>query len=123
GCCSPASSLENPQPSVPNFKSIESVCIVMKISTLTFASAITTTLFLSTMSCTAVQEGAITFDAAVPILTTKVVSSPVSSARYWSTAVAPNARGGWNFITQHFQANSGKVAEYVVVDLDTGKFK
>ncbi len=33
--------------------------------------------------------------------------TPVTSSREWTTALAPNNRGGWNFITQG-QTNDGK---------------
>jgi hypothetical protein len=63
----------------------------------------------------------ITLPANAPQLKAEVVSTPVRAARSWSTALAPNARGGWNFITQYFQVNSPQPAEYVVLDLQSGK--
>src|SRR5687767_10544530 len=48
----------------------------------------------------------ITLPADAPLLKTEAVSTPVRAARAWSTALAPNARGGWNFITQLYQAGS-----------------
>ena len=42
------------------------------------------------------------------------------SARAWTTALAPNARGGWNFITQTYEYGSGTPTEWVVLDLATG---
>jgi hypothetical protein len=56
------------------------------------------------------------------VLKTEVVSTPVRAERAWSTALAPNARGGYNFITQLLQVGSGKPAEYVVLDLQSGKY-
>lgn len=46
---------------------------------------------------------------------------PVQFARAWATAVAPNPRGGWNFITQTYELGSGKATEFVVLDLGTGR--
>jgi hypothetical protein len=46
---------------------------------------------------------------------------PVRVARAWTTALAPNARGGWNFITQTYEHESGAPTEWVVLDLASGK--
>jgi hypothetical protein len=64
----------------------------------------------------------ITFDANAPTLKTELLSTPVSSARSWSTALAPNARGGWNFITQLYEYKSKLPSEYVVLDLQSGQY-
>jgi hypothetical protein len=64
----------------------------------------------------------VTFQAHVPAIKTQLVSTPVSSARAWSTAIAPNERGGWNFITQVYENKSNTATEYVVLDLQTGKY-
>ena len=45
---------------------------------------------------------------------------PMRSARAWTTALAPNARGGWNFITQTYEYGSGTPTEWIVLDLATG---
>lgn len=58
-----------------------------------------------------------------PPLRTEQVCVPVRSSRSWSTALAPNARGGFNFITQLYEVKSSKPTEYVVLDLVTGKFR
>ncbi len=54
---------------------------------------------------------------------TELVSEPVHAARAWTTALAPNRRGGWNFITQTYEYGSGAPTEFVVVDLETGKYR
>src|SRR5262245_24926393 len=46
---------------------------------------------------------------------------PVRAARTWTTALAPNARGGWNFITQTYERGSGSPTEWIVLDLASGK--
>ncbi len=48
------------------------------------------------------------------------LGAPIVSARTWASAIAPNPRGGWNFITQAYELHSEKPTEYVVVDLETG---
>jgi len=53
-------------------------------------------------------------------LATTLIGAPVRSARAWATALAPNKRGGWNFITQTYELPSPSPTEWVVVDLDTG---
>ena len=45
----------------------------------------------------------------------------LQAVRTWATAIAPNARGGWNFITQTWEVDSTQPTEFVVVDLETGK--
>src|SRR5690349_13147070 len=60
---------------------------------------------------------------ALPEIQTERVCVPVRSSRSWSTALAPNGRGGFNFITQLYEVKSTKPTEYVVLDLQTGKFK
>ena len=52
---------------------------------------------------------------------TSSLGEPVRVARVWTTALAPNKRGGWNFITQTYEFESGKPTELVVLDLETGK--
>jgi hypothetical protein len=52
---------------------------------------------------------------------TQRVCVPVRSSRAWSTAIAPNGRGGFNFITELFEYGSSNPVEYAVVDLETGK--
>src|SRR5262249_9507001 len=46
---------------------------------------------------------------------------PVRAARAWTTALAPNPRGGWNFITQIYEHGSGSPTEWIVLDLASGK--
>jgi hypothetical protein len=81
---------------------------------------------VATASCahsqTLPEAKPIALPANPPTLKTEVVSTPVHAARSWSTALAPNARGGWNFITQYYQYHSSKPAEYVVLDLQSGKY-
>lgn len=48
------------------------------------------------------------------------VGTPVRASRTWASALAPNARGGWNFITQSFELYTDAPTEFVVVDLETG---
>jgi hypothetical protein len=60
--------------------------------------------------------------AGMPVLKTELLATPVRSARAWSTALAPNMRGGWNFITQLYEYKSGLPSEYVVLDLQNGKY-
>jgi hypothetical protein len=54
-------------------------------------------------------------------LRTEKVAQPIRSARAWMSAVAPNPRGGFNFITQLWEYPSPDPTEYVVLDLQTGK--
>jgi hypothetical protein len=81
---------------------------------------------VATASCAHAQTlpptQSIALPANPPTLKTEVVSTPVRASRSWSTALAPNARGGWNFITQYYQYHSPKPAEYVVLDLQSGKY-
>jgi hypothetical protein len=99
----------------------------MKSHQIHFAQLLGSALFctLSVASCVHSEPlppaEPITLPSNAPTLKTEVVSTPVSAARSWSTALAPNARGGYNFITQLMQVGSGKPAEYVVLDLTTGK--
>lgn len=58
-----------------------------------------------------------------PPLRTEPACVPVRSSRAWSTALAPNARGGLNFITQYWEYPSTNPVEYVVLDLETGETK
>lgn len=51
----------------------------------------------------------------------ELVAVPVQSARAWTSALAPNKRGSWNFITQIYERDSNHAPEFVVVDLDTGR--
>ena len=48
------------------------------------------------------------------------LGSPVRSSRTWTTALVPNARSGWNFITQSWELHSHDPVEFVVVDLEAG---
>lgn len=57
----------------------------------------------------------------LPVLQADVVGAPMRSARTWLTALAPNKRGGWNFITQTHEVTSSDPTEFFVIDLDTGK--
>lgn len=50
-----------------------------------------------------------------------ILGEPVRSARAWTMALVPNARGGWNFITQTYEYPSNNPTEFVVLDLATGK--
>lgn len=59
--------------------------------------------------------------AEAPALRTEKLAQPIRSARAWTTALAPNPRGGFNFITQLWEYPSTEPTEYVVVDLQTGK--
>jgi hypothetical protein len=51
----------------------------------------------------------------------KSLGEPVRSARAWITALAPNPRGGWNYLTQTYEYPSNNPTELVVLDLTTGK--
>jgi hypothetical protein len=51
----------------------------------------------------------------------ELIAMPVRSSRAWTSALAPNRRGGWNFITQIYDVGSSNLPQFVVVDLDTGK--
>jgi hypothetical protein len=92
-------------------------------TSLLFCGALVGGLFTASCARTepVVETGAITLPANAPQLKTKVVSTPVSSSRSWTTALSPNPRGGWNFITQYWQHGSPKAPEYVVMDLQSGK--
>lgn len=58
---------------------------------------------------------------AASTISSQLVGAPVRSSRVWFTALAPNKRGGWNFITQSHEFKSGLPTEFVVIDLATGK--
>ena len=49
------------------------------------------------------------------------IATPVRAVRTWTSAIAPNKRGGWNFITQSYELDSGAPSEFIVLDLATGK--
>jgi hypothetical protein len=51
------------------------------------------------------------------------LGEPVRAARAWTSALAPNARGGWNFITQTWENGSTQPTEFIVLDLETGHQK
>jgi hypothetical protein len=51
----------------------------------------------------------------------KNLGEPVRSARAWITALAPNPRGGWNYLTQTYEYPSKNPTDLVVLDLTTGK--
>src|SRR5262249_38316498 len=63
----------------------------------------------------------VALDPHVPLRLTSV-GAPVQSARAWMSALVPNPRGGWNFITQSWELGSDKPPEYVVVDLEAGTY-
>ncbi len=52
----------------------------------------------------------------------ETLGQPVSVSRIWSTALAPNRRGGWNLILQTYEYQSDVAVEFVVLDLETGRF-
>jgi hypothetical protein len=58
----------------------------------------------------------VTVDASV------YVSTPVTNARTWSSGLAPNAAGGWNYITQIYEPRHEEqpVPEWVVVNVPSG---
>jgi hypothetical protein len=60
-------------------------------------------------------------DQARAAATREAITVPVRVARAWTTALAPNARGGWSFITQTYEYESGAPTEFVVLDLASGK--
>lgn len=68
------------------------------------------------------KKEAAVLDPAAP-LRVELLGSQVRSARAWTSAVVPNARGGWNFITQSWEHGSQDPPEWVVVDLQTGATK
>ncbi|MBI4023565.1 MAG: hypothetical protein HY360_01200 [Verrucomicrobia bacterium] len=82
------------------------------------ARFITFYFWATTLAFTALAE--IDLATAQP-LKTQLVSVPVRSSRAWSTALASNSRGGFNFITQFYEYKSAAPVEYVVLDLQTGK--
>lgn len=55
-------------------------------------------------------------------LRVEALGSPVRASRTWTSALVPNKRGGWNFITQSLEQGSGNPPEWIVLDLDTGSF-
>src|ERR1051325_7018924 len=72
--------------------------------------------------CLATTGWAETGVAANETIPTRKVCVPVRSSRAWTTAIAPNNRAGFNFITQYYEYPSTNPVEYVVVDLNTGKY-
>jgi outer membrane protein assembly factor BamB len=68
------------------------------------------------------QASAVPLDPEVP-LRVEALGTPVRSSRAWTTALVPNARGGWNFIAQSWELHSHDPPEYVVVDLEAGTSK
>ena len=66
-----------------------------------------------------VQAPTTVLDPKLP-LRVEALGSPVRSARTWTSALVPNARGGWNFITQSWELGLHENPEYVVVDLAAG---
>jgi hypothetical protein len=88
-----------------------------------FRSSICALVFLAAMvgrDCLAAETAQ---SPGTPELQTERVCVPVQSSRAWSTALAPNGRGGFNFITQLHEFKSGKPSEYVVLDLETGEYR
>jgi hypothetical protein len=61
----------------------------------------------------------VALDSALPVVV-EAVGIPVRASRTWASALAPNARGGWNFITQSFELYTESPAEFIVVDLERG---
>lgn len=59
---------------------------------------------------------------ALPAAKVEVIGTPVRSARTWAWPVTPNPRGGYNFITQVWNSGSKANPEWIVIDLDTGKY-
>lgn len=66
--------------------------------------------------------GPIAFDPDAPVLV-DTIGAPIRSARTWTTALAPNARGGWNLIAQTYETNAVTPTEWTILDLATGKTK
>src|SRR5206468_2068361 len=60
-------------------------------------------------------------DPSVP-LRLEPLGTPIRSVRMWTSALAPNPRGGWNFITQAYEHKSNTPTEFIVVDLSAGTF-
>jgi hypothetical protein len=54
-------------------------------------------------------------------ITVRSLGVPVKSTRIWTTAIAQNPRGGWNFIAQAYEYPSNNATEWIVLDLATGK--
>lgn len=48
------------------------------------------------------------------------VATPVRSSRLWTTALAPNKRGGWNLIAMAYELHGAATPEFIVGDLETG---
>ncbi|HEY4176129.1 MAG TPA: hypothetical protein VGM90_04835 [Kofleriaceae bacterium] len=62
----------------------------------------------------------VVLDPALP-LRIESLGSPVRSSRIWTSALVANKRGGWNFIAQIWESGVADPAEFVVLDLDTGR--
>lgn len=88
-----------------------------------FRTSICALAFIAVMNGSSCLAAETNQPPASPEIQTERVCVPVRSSRAWSTALAPNGRGGFNFITQLYEVKSSKPTEYVVLDLQTGKFK
>lgn len=69
----------------------------------------------------AARRSAVVLDPHQPLHVVPL-GTPVKSARTWTSALVPNARGGWNFITQSWELGSKSPPEFVVVDLATSVY-
>src|SRR3569623_2247733 len=69
----------------------------------------------------AARRSAVALDPRLP-LKGEPLGTPVTSSRTWTSALVPNARGGWNFITQSWELGSKTPPEFVVVDLATSVY-
>lgn len=53
---------------------------------------------------------------------TTFLAYPVINSRQWTTGLAPNGSGGWNFIVQSYNYPSDEPVEWVVVDLENDTY-
>ncbi len=67
------------------------------------------------------RSTAVPLDPHAPLRLT-MLGAPVRSSRTWTTALVPNARGGWNLITQTWELGSSDPPEFVIIDLAAGKY-
>jgi hypothetical protein len=56
------------------------------------------------------------------VLVTQFLVTPVFNSRQWTTALAPNNVGGWNFITQCYNYPTLDPSQWVVDHLETGAY-
>lgn len=78
-------------------------------------------LILLVSSCKTPTKPAITTPVSLSADPSVSLGVPVSNARTWSSSLAPNARGGWNYITCAWEfTDAAHLPEWAIVDLSTG---